>query len=238
MKLLLVSDLHYGLRQYDFVVDLAPHFDAVVIAGDLLDLRSPVPIAAQAVAAAAQIALIGSRGVVLACSGNHDLNELDGAGEKAARWLQGARGPGVHVDGDTLLVGETLFTVCPWWEGPAGRAQIAARLAEDAARDREHWVWVHHAPPTDSALSWDGRREYGDEVLAGWIAEFSPDFVLSGHIHQAPFTPDGGWAEKRNGTWLFNPGREPGPVPPHIVLDLAAGQATWFSSEGPESVSL
>jgi len=238
VKLLLVSDLHYSLRQFDFVADLAPHFDAVVIAGDLLDLRSPVPIAAQAVAMSAQLAKIGSRGTVVACSGNHDLDDRDDAGEKAARWLQGARGPGVHVDGDSVQVGDVLLTTCEWWEGPVGRARLGERLTADAAAERAHWVWVYHAPPSGSRLSWDGRRDYGDDALAAWMTEFSPDFVVTGHIHQAPFVTDGGWAERIGTTWLFNPGHEPGPVPPHIVLDLGAGQATWFSSEGRETIDL
>lgn len=238
MKLLIVSDLHYGLRQFDFVADLAPHFDAVVIAGDLLDLRSPVPIAAQAVAASAQLVRIGSRGTLLACSGNHDLDGLDEAGEKAARWLQTLTAPGVHVDGEAVMVSDALVTICPWWEGPVGRAKLASQLSENARQKRDLWIWVHHAPPTGSRLASDGRRSYGDDALAGWIAEFSPDFIFSGHIHQSPFTGEGGWAERIGTTWVFNPGREPGPIPAHIVLDIDEGHATWFSSEGSERVTL
>ena len=83
MKWLLVSDLHYALRQYDWVAHVAPDFDAVVIAGDLLDVRSAVPIPAQTTAVAAQIARIGSRGTLAAASGNHDLDARDAAGEKS-----------------------------------------------------------------------------------------------------------------------------------------------------------
>ncbi len=61
MRWLVVSDLHYALRQFDWVCDVAPDFDLVVIAGDLLDLRSAVPIPAQSVAVTAQIARIGRR---------------------------------------------------------------------------------------------------------------------------------------------------------------------------------
>ena len=38
MKCLLVSDLHYSLKQFDWVTDVAPSFDVVVIAGDHLDI--------------------------------------------------------------------------------------------------------------------------------------------------------------------------------------------------------
>jgi len=238
MRLLLVSDLHYGLRQYDWVAEAAPDFDVVVIAGDMLDLRSVVPIPAQTTAIAAQLARIGARGTLAAASGNHDLDDRDEAGEKAASWLQRSRSSQVHVDGDALVIGRTVLTICPWWDGPAGRQELEDRLVTESALDKETWAWVYHAPPAGSRLSWDGRREYGDDVLSGWIERFQPDFVFAGHIHQSPFMPDGGWAERVGSTWVFNPGRQPGPVPAHIVLDLEAGQATWSSIEGRETIDL
>ncbi len=44
MKLLLVSDLHYALPHFDWVLDQAADFDVVVLAGDQLDLSSAVPL--------------------------------------------------------------------------------------------------------------------------------------------------------------------------------------------------
>jgi hypothetical protein len=49
MRLLLVADLHYSLRQFDWVLDNAARFDVVVIAGDHLDLSSIVDGRAQSV---------------------------------------------------------------------------------------------------------------------------------------------------------------------------------------------
>ena len=37
MRILLTSDLHYKLRQFDWLFQAAPDFDAVVIAGDHID---------------------------------------------------------------------------------------------------------------------------------------------------------------------------------------------------------
>lgn len=37
---------------------------------------------------------------------------------------------------------------------------------------------------------------------------------------------------------MFNAGRQIGPVPAQIVVDLAAGTATWRSMMGEESLSL
>lgn len=238
MKWLLVGDLHYRLRQYDWIAEATPGFDVVVIAGDLLDIRSAVPLPAQAAAVSAQIARIGGRGVLLVASGNHDLDSRDAAGEKSTLWLQRARSPGLHVDGDSLMVESSLFTICPWWDGPNGRHQLEERLVGDAERERRRWVWVYHAPPSGSPVSWDGRREYGDAVLAEWIQRFQPDVVLTGHVHQAPFVDGGAWADRIGDTWVFNAGHEPGPVPSHIVIDVDEAQATWFASTERRTVAL
>ena len=42
MKCLLTSDLHYALKQFDWVSNVAKNFDVVVIAGDHLDISSAV----------------------------------------------------------------------------------------------------------------------------------------------------------------------------------------------------
>ena len=42
MQILLVSDLHYTLKQLDWVASVAGDFDLVVVAGDLLDISSIV----------------------------------------------------------------------------------------------------------------------------------------------------------------------------------------------------
>ena len=49
MQLLLVSDLHYTLPQFDWVYEQAADFDVVVFAGDSLDLASAVALESQIV---------------------------------------------------------------------------------------------------------------------------------------------------------------------------------------------
>ena len=48
MRLLAVADLHYSLPQFDWVLEVAPDFDVVVLAGDMLELASIVDRRAQA----------------------------------------------------------------------------------------------------------------------------------------------------------------------------------------------
>ena len=238
MRILLVSDLHYSLPQLDWVVGAAPSFDLVVLAGDHLDLSSPLGLDAQTVVILRYLSLLKNLTQVAVSSGNHDLTGPDAHGEQAALWMAEARAAGVPCDGDSLLIGDTLITICPWWDGPLGRAQIEVQLAADAARRPARWIWVYHWPPLGSPTCWTGRRHYGDEDWVGWIDQFQPDLVLTGHVHDPPFKTDGSWADRIGDTWVFNPGRQIGPVPTHIEIDLAGGTAMWSSMLGSEDLSL
>ena len=88
MKVLLVSDLHYRLRQLDWLLHRAAAVDAVMIAGDLLDVRSQVALDVQAVAVRAALRELAGETTLFVASGNHDLDGRDEAGEGGA--LDGA----------------------------------------------------------------------------------------------------------------------------------------------------
>ena len=238
MRILLVSDLHYSLRQFDWVVSRAPEYDLVVVAGDHLDISSSVALDAQIAVVLTYFQLLAESGPLAVSSGNHDLTGPDANGERAAVWLHQARAAGIPTDGDSLTVGGTLVTICPWWDGPVGRDAVAAQLAADADRRPANWIWVYHWPPLGSPTCWTGRRHYGDEELGGWIDEHRPDLVLTGHVHDPPFKPDGAWADRIGDTWVFNPGRQTGPTPTYIEIDLDQRCATWMSLMGVEEISL
>jgi Icc-related predicted phosphoesterase len=238
VQILLGSDLHSSLPQLDWVVAAAPDFDLVVVAGDQLDIASAVPLDAQTVVVLKYLSLLRDAGAVAVSSGNHDLTGPDHRGEQAALWLADARASGVPTDGDSLVVEDTLITICPWWDGPAGREELVAQLTADASRRPARWIWVYHWPPLGSPTCWTGSRSYGDQDLAGWIDEFRPDLVLTGHVHEPPFKPDGAWADRIGDTWVFNAGRQLGPMPARIELDLDAGRATWVSLMGTEELDL
>ncbi len=237
MRVLLTSDLHYKLRQYDWLLRVAADFDAVVIAGDHIDAFLPVPTNVQIAALAATFGAVAARSRLLVCSGNHDLNARDDAGEKTADWLAALRGARLAVDGDSVDIGDTLFTVCPWWDGPQAQARVEAMLDGAAARRGGRWIWVYHAPP-EGPHSWTGKRHYGDPLLPTLIRRHRPDAVLCGHIHEAPFKADGSWIDRIDDTWLFNAGRQIGDVPARVEIDFALGAARWISLAGLEERAL
>lgn len=238
MKLLLVSDLHYALKQFDWTLAAAAKFDVVVLCGDHLDISGHVDGRVQIVVIQKYLQRLKAATQLVVCSGNHDLDSRNEAGEKVARWVDRLRQRGIPTDGDSLAIGETLFTICPWWDGPATREAVDRQIRRDAGTAKKTWIWVYHSPPDGSPTSSGRGRSYGDKDLSDWIAEFGPDFVLTGHIHQAPFIEGGSWADRIGSTWVFNAGRQIGPTPTHIAFDTGARQALWFSLAGAETVDL
>jgi Icc-related predicted phosphoesterase len=238
MRLLLVSDLHYSLPQFDWVVEVSADFDVVVMAGDHLDLASIVDGCAQKVVVQKYFNRLSAKTTLLICSGNHDLDSLNEAGERIAQWLRGHNNAGLLSDGDSRVIGDTLFTMCPWWDGPVTRAKIGAQLANAEAYRTKRWIWIYHAPPSNSPVSWGGDRHFGDVELRQWIDRYRPDFVFSGHVHQSPFVKDGSWVDRIGPTWIFNTGRYAGAPPAHVIIDTEAGEALWFSAAGNQYVQL
>lgn len=239
LRCLLVADLHYSLPKFDWLLRSAADYDVVALAGDALDLASIVDYRAQTLVVRKYLERIADLTRLIVCSGNHDLDSRGASGEKAARWIADLGCLNILRDGDSLIVGDTLFTVCPWWDGEAGRAALEAQLDADARRRSGlRWIWIHHAPPLNSPTSWAGSRSMGDADLEKWIAGYNPDIVLTGHIHQSPFLPDGCWADRIGATWVFNAGHQYGPLPAYVALDTAIGDAVWVSAMDVQAVRL
>lgn len=231
MRLLFVSDLHYSLRQFDWVLAHAHEYDVAAIGGDLLDLASALDPDVQIAIVEKYLSRLREKTRLVVCSGNHDGDSRNAADESTAGWLRASRAEKLHVDGDGFDLGDTRVTVCPWWDGERSRGELAAQLERESTLVRGRWIWVHHAPPTGSRTSWTGRRFIGDTFLRGWIERYRPDIVLSGHIHNSPFYGEGSWIDRIDRTWVFNPGRQLGPEPTTITLDLEGMTAEWRSIE-------
>jgi Icc-related predicted phosphoesterase len=238
MRCLVVADLHYSLPQFDWLVAAAPQFDLVIFAGDALDISSMVDFRAQIVVVKKYLEMLASRTRIILCSGNHDLDARSAEGEKISRWIAEIRELGVACDGDDLAIGDTLFTVCPWWDGPLVKQRIVDQLGAAASRRPRRWIWAHHAPPADSPTSWGGKRFFGDVDLVQWIAEYRPAMVISGHVHQSPFITNGSWFDRLGETWVFNTGLQPGRPPTYIVLDLDADKAFWLAAGQAQWIDL
>src|SRR5437763_12017011 len=133
MRALVVADLHYSLPQCDWLLAAAPQFDLVIFAAEALDVGSAVDFRAEIVVVKKYLTLLSGITKVILCSGNHDLAERSAEGEKISRWIGEVRELGIACDGDSLSIGDTLFTICPWWDGPKVKARLEDQLQEASA---------------------------------------------------------------------------------------------------------
>jgi Icc-related predicted phosphoesterase len=237
VRILVASDLHYRLPHYDWLVRAADDVDVVALAGDLADVVSPVPFGVQVVVLERYLVTLAQHATVLAASGNHDLDGPGDLGEQVATWLLDLRQDSLLCDGASVDLDGIRFTVCPWWDGPATRNAVAAQLAAAAIDRPATWVWLYHAPPAGTVLCNDGRRVFPDHELAAWIEQYQPELVMCGHIHQAPWVDGGSWHAQLGKTWVFNAGKQIGPIPPHITIDTESGTAEWYGVFSSETVS-
>jgi predicted MPP superfamily phosphohydrolase len=206
-----------------------------VIGGDLLDLGSSLDLDVQITVIEKYLGLLMKNSKLAVSSGNHDGDSRNASDESFAQWLLDSRADGLYVDGDSFDLLDTRITVCPWWDGELSRGEIETQLEREAALAHGRWIWIHHAPPDGARTCWTGRKFIGDEFLRKWIDRFQPDMVLSGHIHNAPFFEAGSWVDRIGRTWVFNTGRQIGPQPTSLTIDLDAMSAEW-NSAGERSV--
>ena len=239
MRCLVVADLHYSLPQFDWLLAAAPQFDLVIFAGDALDIGSFVDFRAQILVVKKYLSLLSGLTRVILCSGNHDLDERSPEGEKISRWVGEVRELGIACDGDSFVHRRHAVHGLP----------VVGRAAGEST-DREPAV----AKPQPSGCS-DGsgcitrrrriRRRAGAasgfSATSNWCSgssATSPSMVISGHVHQSPFIPDGSWFDRLGSTWVFNAGLQPGRPPVYIVLDIDDGTAFWLSAGDAQWIDL
>lgn len=237
MRILVVSDLHYSLKQFDWLCHQAEGYDLLVIAGDLLDLSGHADLDTQIVVVEKYLSRLARVVPVAACSGNHDL-DADAAGERWAEWLSLQDSKGLFVDGQSFELGDCLVSICPWWDGPESQRAVAAFIEAEAPKRTGRWIWLYHAPPDQTKICWTAKGHVGDRMLTTLIETHAPDLVFCGHVHNSPFSKGGSWCDRVEGTWVFNPGRQLASEPASIVLDLDLMEATWDSSMDRETQAL
>lgn len=234
MKILIVSDIHYSLRQFDWLVSNCGDHDMVIIAGDVMELASAVDTDTQAAVVGQYFRKICADRPLIVCSGNHDLvEEFDGT--RSTEWLEDLAIPGLVVDHGSWENDQVRILSLPWWESEEDRDRIESWLDEQVnENDLRPVFWVNHAPPMGAKISWNGKRDLGDKHLVGWIERWRPTAVISGHIHNAPYYPDGSWIDKVGDTVVINGGRQIGEKPATIEIEMTEGVIVWCGMEGCE----
>ena len=191
MRILVVSDLHYRLPHYDWLVGRPPTSTSVALAGDLADVVSPVPHR-RADGRARQL----PRGCSRPGPGPRGLRQPRPRRSRWARRAGGRVAAPVATDGAArrrrgrrrrrhAVHGVPLV-------GRAGDPRRGRRAARRGGR-RPAGALGLALPRTAGRHAAVPRRpaEFPDQELAAWIEQHQPDLVLCGHIHQAPWA-DGG----------------------------------------------
>ena len=229
MKVLCVADLHGREAWYEWLLRKAGDYDAIAVAGDLVDMfRATHP----------QIEYLREQwfsafletGVALAvCTGNHDVS--------LAGWLSSLRSEHRIVgDGQTEVItshdAALVVTTIPYrWSFDGAGNQRLTDLWQRGSQLRRtsglKWLVLHHEPPAPLAPAPVANQ------LEAWIRLYSPDYVSSGHFHAGPAIL-GRHAQRIGGTLCYNAGQSENREtlsPYYLVLDAEEGTARRVSGD-------
>ena len=248
MRLLLTSDLHRDGAKLLWLLEEAPAHDALLVAGDLLDIFSNTSLEDQKTGTLRWRQLVQDAGKSFAwCSGNHDFfyGERTPMSGDSPLWMkESPSSPTFVTDGESRLLeagGEKIaITTLPWpvrwdlfmdgyrttyidFDFVKNLLRVGKRLKVEACVP---WIILFHEPPGGTPLS--ATSISPEEDFARRIIETAePDFSLHGHIHQAPTNPGGSWIWKTGKTVCFNSGQSECNEPLQYILLECRAPGDW-----------
>jgi predicted MPP superfamily phosphohydrolase len=173
MRLILTADLHYRLHWFRWLIEQAPDFDLVCIAGDLLDMFRSETRMEQAREVRSLIRELADRVPVAICSGNHDNTGRLVSHDRASvyEWfIELWAHPNIITDGSTRKLENLIVTTVPY---PCSRQEKFIWLDRGSTIRKQTglpWIVLHHVPAkTGSGVS-------GEELEAAeLLAAYRPD---------------------------------------------------------------
>lgn len=262
MRILLTSDIHCDKTKLHWFLEEAPGHDALLAAGDFLDIFSKTDFAEQKAELLRWKSSVLARNRAFAwCSGNHDFfqdlrSPMSGA---SPLWMKESSSSKFFLsDGESGLLdvagGRIAVTTLPW---PVQGRDLTlngyrttylnftkSHLRKGKKLQVEEsvpWIVLCHEPPSESPLSAGCAANPEVDFARKMIEDAEPDFSLHGHVHQAPTTAGGNWIWQHGKTICFNAGQSEARKPPHFVLlDWKAPgdwTAEWFGEGGVPNAS-
>ncbi len=210
----IAADIHHDLKQMCWIEKRAQFYSAIILAGDLINVFSPVPVDKQRMEILGWLDRLAESGSTIAFTdGNHDIG-LRSNNRKIIGPLETRRIEGVgHV-------------TCLPWQAHLWPTQEFPGLAAERARSGLPWLVVSHLAPPSSPLGQPSvdRAEHVDAM----IENYQPDFVACGHLHDAPYAHGDG-KDALGPSIILNPGRAKieKTEPNHILLDPRSGTIVW-----------
>ena len=221
MRLLLTSDLHRDSNKLRWLLEEAPPHDALLVAGDLLNISSRTLFEDQVRHTLYWKTLVQKSGKSFAwCSGKHDLFE----GEKtpmlgaSPKWMHECpSSPPYVTDGESRVMevaGEKIvITTIPFSIHGGGQtgingyqtiySQFVLSLLSTGLKlqikEKVPWIVLCHQPPGGTPICGNTTSPEADFVR-DMIKMHELDFSLHGNIHLAPIKPGGSWHSQINYT--------------------------------------
>jgi Icc-related predicted phosphoesterase len=229
MKILFTADLHYRLPWFQWLIDQAPRYDLICIAGDFLDIFNVESRENQARVASVLVRELGRITRVAVCSGNHDIAGRQVTMDRAPIyewfvWL--GDNPKIITDGVTRLVEDLVVTTIPYHLSRSEKSIWLDRGRSIRKQRGGQWLVLHHVPP-GVGLNVSGEEREAAEILT----TYEPNYFLSGHIHQFPYLNGNGAVQKIGQSTLLVPGQLlSASHPSTIALDTKTGEALWHAA--------
>lgn len=258
MRLLLISDLHRDASKLLWLQEDASAHDALLVAGDLLDLFSKTKFPDQISGTLRWSQAVLATGKVFAwCSGNHDFfnGNHTPMSDASPLWMKEMRSTAVSIsDGETKLcvIGNEsiVITTLPWFirdecTGVDGRRtsyfSLVNQLMNCGKQLREEkgipWIVLCHEPPSGTPLA-PSYTALGADLVRRHIESHQPDFSVHGHLHQAPTAVGGNWICRLGKSICFNAGQSSPDEPlNHILLEWKDG-GDWTAQWHGEGMTL
>ena len=245
MRLLLTSDLHRDGAKLLWLLDGAPQHDALLVAGDLLDIFSNTGMSEQTSGALRWRDAVLKSGKAFAwCSGNHDFFHGDHTPTSAASPLWMRESPSTKkdvTDGESRVLqvgnGTVAITTLPWpvhggYVLVNGHTVSYHEFVLDLLREGKRlqtdmpWIVLCHEPPGETPLA-ATYFAFEADFARKMIEAAQPDFSIHGHIHQAPTAPGGSWIWQLGKTVCFNAGQSDSGEPLHHILLEWRKRGNW-----------
>src|SRR6202035_5781249 len=149
MKILLTADLHFRTDWFHWLIEQAPSYDLVCIAGDLLDMFNVEPTKEQARQVSKLIRELADIVPVAICSGNHDnaggLVWQDRA--SVYQWsIELATHAKVVTDGTTRKLENIILTTIPYHCSKKEKSIRPDRGSTIRRQTGMPWMVLHHVP--------------------------------------------------------------------------------------------
>src|ERR1700675_1059553 len=229
MRLLVPADLHFRIRWFRWLIEKAPSYDLVCIAGDLLDMFNPETRLEQARQVRTLIRELADIVPVAICSGNHENAGRLASHDRASlyEWFidLGTHG-NIITDGSTRKLENLIVTTIPYH---CSRQEKSIWLDRGSTIRRQTgipWIVLHHVP-AKTGLGVSGEESEAAELLVA----YPPDYFVSGHDHAFPYTSGQSWNQKMGESRLLVPGQLlKAPFPNYIKLDTESRELSWHTS--------